>query len=128
MGRAARARQERRVSGNLTVPTVPELAPASGLRPVVAEHLERDAGPYAEWCQGVRTLARLVESNQGEGHMLDRLQVLALLQRFVDESVPLWVAQARYEGASWADVGAAFSITRQAAHMRYAHLVEADHA
>jgi hypothetical protein len=54
---------------------------------------------------------------------LAALSSVAALVGEVDGAVVRLVAQARRQGATWGDVGAALGITRQAAHYRYAHLL-----
>jgi hypothetical protein len=53
---------------------------------------------------------------------LAALAAIAPLVGEVDGAVVRLVAQARSQGATWEDIGAALGITRQGAHSRYAHL------
>jgi predicted GNAT superfamily acetyltransferase len=59
----------------------------------------------------------------GDRPELAALSSVAALVGEVDGAVVRLVAQARRQGATWEDVGAALGITRQAAHYRYAHLL-----
>jgi hypothetical protein len=54
---------------------------------------------------------------------LAALSAIAPLVGEVDGAVVRLVAQARSQGATWEDIGAALRITRQGAHSRYAHLM-----
>ena len=55
------------------------------------------------------------------GDAAARVRLLAAVQRHVDgpDGLALYVGSMRREGASWAEVGAALGVTRQAAQQRY---------
>lgn len=48
------------------------------------------------------------------------LSAMALQRQIIDQALSALVADARANGATWGDIGAALGITRQAAHQRYA--------
>lgn len=66
----------------------------------------------------VLALAR-ERSPDGEVTLGDAIAAAALLRDAVDGQLRLFVAQARDEGATWADIGAAIGVTAQAAQQRY---------
>jgi hypothetical protein len=74
------------------------------------------------WVAGVEhagplgSLARAVAEKRGR----DALAAIGPARQALDKLTARAVQQARDQGLSWADVGAAFGITRQSAHERFA--------
>jgi hypothetical protein len=64
-----------------------------------------------------------IDTAQAAGEPLDRVaaarEVAARLEAFAHHVVAHYVDEARREGASWTDVGAALGVTRQAAQQRF---------
>lgn len=62
-----------------------------------------------------------------DGRLLDfedRMKAIGHLRSILDHQETTAVIMARYDGWTWAEIGAHFGISRQAAHERFAHLCD----
>lgn len=66
------------------------------------------------------TLARQVVDLVHRSTGLESLAACRQVQTEVDTEISFHVHNARIEGASWDEIGAALGMTRQAAHKRFA--------
>lgn len=80
--------------------------------------------PAREWVEGpvaVSMLWHAVNEKRGRDALAEVQGARVAVQRLETRAVRL----ARAEGASWADIGAVFGVSKQAAHMRFGDLARA---
>lgn len=76
--------------------------------------MSTESGTHARWWVG-RTIDTLSTTRRGPQRPLEHLERLRHARESLDAATSLMVDAARTEGASWAQVGRALGITRQAA-------------
>lgn len=70
-------------------------------------------------------LITAAESIAGAGDILDMLGAVRITELFAAKARHCIVHEARAEGRTWAEIGDALGITRQAAHERFREKIEA---
>jgi hypothetical protein len=80
--------------------------------------------PFADSDTFADAVSEEAEADTPLARLVAAVQIGKVLTERADAMVDAYVAAAREAGCSWADIGAALDITRQAAHLRFAGRVE----
>lgn len=108
-GSAAHPNAPLRLAEALSVPIPARTMPLWEEPADLAQHLSR----------AIVDTGLLLDRQHGDGAAVARLALVSALAQTLDGNLRELVVEARAEGASWAKIGAALNVSRQAAYERF---------